>query len=131
MRYIAAIACKKKFLIPLESCKIQRAPPKINQLTLKNLWPYFYQDKEILSYMPYLNNTKYPPRDFFFIVLATVRPDTYKQILREVDDERLKNQRERDEAVEIDADFIKAFTLNNDKHSFIKGKPIKRLILKR
>lgn len=130
MKFIAAVACQKKLLLPLDQCRILEAPPKIKELTLKRVWRYFKDDLEFQRYMPFLTDDTLPPRTFFYIILASTRPRDYADLLSSVDKERLEIQRRRDQTVEIDEDFLKAFTLNHEKHEFIKSRPIKRLVLK-
>jgi hypothetical protein len=50
------------------------------------------RDPEVSTYLPdfEMNSKKYPERDFFFCVLATIKPDYLKQVIEIAHQNRMK-----------------------------------------
>jgi hypothetical protein len=51
--------------------------PKFPELSVKSMFEEAIRDPEVSQYLPdfEMNSKKFPERDFFFGVLASVRPD--------------------------------------------------------
>ena len=64
--------------------------PHYDELSVKSMYPEFKKDEVFMSYFP----DKYPagkgpPREYFFNVLNTLRPDYLKQILAHANEMRM------------------------------------------
>jgi hypothetical protein len=57
--------------------------PRYEELSVKNLYKDAMADPEISQYLPDLeqNASKLPEREFFFNILATIKPDYLKYII--------------------------------------------------
>lgn len=93
MRYIASIACKEKLLLTLKQCKILKAPKRLRELSIKSVYDMFKTDFELNKYLPILKKNRLPPREHYFIVLTSIRPQKYAELLATVDKKDYKRKR--------------------------------------
>jgi hypothetical protein len=66
--------------------------PKFPELSVKNMFEEAIRDPEVSTYLPdfEMNSKKYPERDFFFCVLASIKPDYLKQVIEIAHQNRMK-----------------------------------------
>lgn len=66
--------------------------PHYEELSVKNLYQDAIKNKDVAPYLPSLeqNSGKLPERHFFFGVLATVKPDYLKSIIKDAQMNRHK-----------------------------------------
>ena len=56
--------------------------PHYDEISVKALWPDLKKDGEFMQYFPNVYpNGRGPPREYFFNILNTLKPDYLKQIL--------------------------------------------------
>ena len=57
--------------------------PKFPELFVKSMFEEDMTEAEVIQYLPdfEMNSKKYPERDFFFCVLASIKPDYLKQVV--------------------------------------------------
>ena len=73
--FLKAVPIDKKKLIPIADCKFINVP-KFDELSVKNIFPLFAEDGQLMQYFPdSYPKDKWPTRDYFFTVLNTVYPD--------------------------------------------------------
>ena len=130
MKYIASIACGEKKLLSQKNCKISKAPRRIKELSMVLVWPQLENNERILKYMPFLGSRKYPPREFFFKIFASILPILYSEMLQEVSDMRVNIEEEKYNQIQVSKEFLNKFVQNHSKYSFMKMKKIKKLMLK-
>ena len=53
------------------------APPKVHGLAIQEVWPDVKNNLELISYLPDVKDGYYPPRDYFYAILATLFADDY------------------------------------------------------
>ena len=68
------------------------AVPKYPELSVKNMFEEAMRDAEVSTYLPdfEMKSKKFPERDFFFGVLASIKPDYLKQVIEIAHQNRLK-----------------------------------------
>ena len=56
--------------------------PKFDELSVRNLYPRFKEDKSVMKYMQdEYPKQRFPDRAYFFTVLNTVKPEYVKHIV--------------------------------------------------
>ena len=57
-------------------------PPCWPELGVKHIWPKVKQDKEVNVYFPNYSDHEFPPRDYFWNVLARIKPEFYQNLIK-------------------------------------------------
>ena len=70
--------------VPRLSC------PKWPELGISTIWPQVQNDKELMTYFPkdYLLSKKQPPREFFWGIMQSVRPNYCETLIKEAQHRR-------------------------------------------
>ena len=64
--------------------------PQYEELAVKNIWPQFADDPQMLQYFPdAFSPGKGPSREYFYNVLNTVHPDFLKRLLDHANKQRM------------------------------------------
>ena len=71
----------EKSLLPIAECKFVTVP-QYDELGVKNLFPKFLGDSEVMQYLQdeYPKN-RYPDRTYFFTILNTVHPEYMRDMI--------------------------------------------------
>ena len=77
MKFISQIASGQKVLLKVNELKLAKAPKRIIELNMNRVWPIVYENQRLRKYIPDICYKSKPPRDYFFIVFATVLPDKF------------------------------------------------------
>ena len=79
---------KKQLLMKQQVSYI--AVPHYDEISVKALWPDVKKDGEFMQYFPAeYPKGRGPPREYFYNVLNTVRPDYLKQVLHHANEQRM------------------------------------------
>ena len=89
--FLRQILAEDKQLLKMSEVK-QVNIPKFDELSVKNLFPKFKEDADVMSYLPdRLPSGKLPDRTYFFNVLNTVRPEYVKEMVEHANKLRFKS----------------------------------------
>ena len=86
--YMIAILTGKKKLIKSKSLSLSISVPKIEQLSMRVVWPKVQNLDLLDSFMPMLSPGRYPPRKFFFEILHTRFRFKFEELVKQAKDER-------------------------------------------
>ena len=117
----------KKHLIKLEDVKMTMVPPKVNDLKVIKLWDIFKNDQEFLSFSPYQCVLSAPPRDFFFAILSTVKPNEYQEILNRVEANYWQKLNNNSETIQISPLILGELNSTQPKNWMMSKKGDKRV----
>ena len=99
--FLKAVLIDKKKLIPIADCKFINVP-KFDELSVKNIYPLFAQDEEMMRYFPdSYPQEKGPTRDYFFTVLNTLRPEYLAKLIKHAHQVRYASDQPDNQAFEI------------------------------
>ena len=78
----------EKALLPMAECKFVTVP-MYDELSVKNIFPKFHGDSEIMKYLQdeYPKN-RYPDRAYFFTILNTVHPEYVSNMIAHANNAR-------------------------------------------
>ena len=78
----------EKALLPMAECKFVTVP-MYDELSVKNIFPKFHGDSEIMKYLQdeYPKN-RYPDRTYFFTILNTVHPEYVSNMIAHANNAR-------------------------------------------
>lgn len=67
--------------------------PNYAEISVKNLYPQAIKDPEVAAYLPPLDekSQKLPEREFFFGIMATLKNEYMKTIIRDAHKNRFKS----------------------------------------
>lgn len=103
--FIIQVLAKNKMLVKTDDVALSSPIPKIKELNMKKIWPFFCKDELILRYMPVLSDDRLPPRTFFFEILSTIRPKKFEALMNKVQAVRASKDQEEHKVVFIDLDI--------------------------
>ena len=118
----------EKKLLRSKDVRFAGALPKLSQLQIKKIWPAVLQDRELLAYMPDVDAERLPPRNFFFQILSTVRPDMFNKLLSETESERKKKKVERNEIVKVLPEIWKELDGIRLEKTFVNNPASRRIV---
>ncbi|MBK8772788.1 MAG: hypothetical protein IPM06_20490 [Rhizobiales bacterium] len=118
----------EKKLLRSKDVRFAGALPKLSQLQIKKIWPAVLQDRELLAYMPDVDAERLPPRNFFFQILSTVRPDMFNKLLSETESERKKKKVERNEIVKVLPEIWKELDGIRLEKTFVSNPASRRIV---
>lgn len=96
--FIRSVLDGSKELIPLNRVPSLYVPPKLSELTVRSLMAQIEGDPRIERFLP--NSSRPQDRQFFFAVLATILPDFYQTVLRNIKDNR-KEATPQEEKIQV------------------------------
>lgn len=99
--YIIQVLKGEKILLKQADIRINVVPPKIKQLTVKELWGVLKTDYELLKYFPNLCAGMDPPRNYFFAIISVIRPNILLDLLNRAETAFMEKQAEFDNVIEI------------------------------
>ena len=86
--FLKQVLGDEKRLLPIADCRFINVP-KFDELSVKNIFPLFAEDAEVMQYFPdSFPREKGPTRDYFFTVLNTVRPDYLARVIKHANNVR-------------------------------------------
>lgn len=96
----------KNFLIlKSEKCALSKPPKRIKELTMKKIWPEVKKEEKLLQYLPDIKESKFPLRNVFFLIFATVTTNLYALLMRNVIDIRNRLAEEKNEVIQVSQEF--------------------------
>ena len=102
--------------------------PKLHQLQVKKIWPILRKDSKLASYLPDCDEERLPPRNFFFQIFATLRPQEFAQMLSEVETIRKEKRLGADQMIKVEPDIWKELEGIRLEPSFIANPASKRSV---
>lgn len=126
--FILQVLKGEKKLLKAKELKFSGCLPKLSQLQLKKIWPSVIKDKELLQYMPDVDEDRIPPRNFFFQIMSTVRPQLFHELIVHVDHERTKKKVERNEIFKVKPEIWKELEGIRLDKSFVTNPPSRRIV---
>lgn len=120
-RFIQQILRKEKRLVRVREVKIGVELPRIRQFSVTRLWPQLQNDGRILDYFPDYKPGKFPRRDFFFKIIATVFPEEFERLVTSARDER-QQQEINQTLIQVDDEIIAELRSHNNQFDYLKQK---------
>ena len=132
--YIFKVLSGEKKLLKSERITLTLKVPKIEELSVKNVWEEVKHDKLVLSYMPLLSEDRQPPRCYLFQVIKAVNKSLFEKIIDDATEKRKQKQIRENRVVSVDGSILselkKKFNLTSTLKQTISKrvnvKPIKR-----
>ena len=100
--YTIAILQGKKKMLKAHQISISISVPKIEQLSIRRIWPRFKDDPEITQYMPLISPERYPPRNFFYEIMHTKFRRTFNALVEEAKHERRMDLEHQNLIIKVD-----------------------------
>ena len=98
--FMTHVLTGEKSLLPDDRPRVK--PPCWPELAVKCVWPTVKDDEEVRKFFPSCEKGELPSREYFWNVLARVKPEYYRQLLTHAIQQRGKNvANEECEKVEI------------------------------
>ena len=101
--------------------------PKYDELSVKNIFPRFQEDEEVMQYMmdSYAKD-RYPDRNYYFTVLNTVYPEYVSKMIAHANNQRFAAQGEANkrDVVEINEEWwdkLNKMPFFSRKYNFIRN----------
>jgi hypothetical protein len=128
--FIVMVLNGEKKLLKNNQVKIGHNVPRIRELRMENIWEQFKQDRALIQYLPVTCNTKHPPRNYFFRILATIYPNKFSQIMNKAQSERRQKMTRQNKLVKIDSELLKEMQNARLWTNLSSGKKSKRICTK-
>lgn len=107
------------------------APPKINELKVSVLWNQLKLDNDFFRYFPEQCYNNYPPREYFFAILSTVKSVEYNMFLENVQRSYWEKLAHQQELIEIDPRIMGELSNIHQKEWMMSKQGDKRICLRR
>lgn len=128
--FIRQVLEGSKKLIKQRDVRINIIPPKIRDLTVKSIWAFLKNDPELMKFFPDACVETDPPREFFFSIVSSVRPDIFERILQQAETKFWTKIHDKNEVVNVDQNLFLELNSVNIKQSIYGRKSDKRVSLK-
>ena len=128
--FIKQVLEGKKKLLKQSHIRINIIPPKIRDLTVKKIWNYLKNDLDLLAYFPDQCLELEPPREFFFSIVSSIRPDIFQQMLQQAEVNFWNKVSSKNEVIAIDHQILDELNSIALKQSLYGRKVDKRISLK-
>ncbi len=87
--FLKLVLAEKKKLMKKEDV-VPIKVPQYDELSVRNLWPMFKNDKEFMMYFPDVYpKDKGPPREYFFNLLNSIHGDYLANIMDHANEQRM------------------------------------------
>ena len=77
-------------MVKAKDISITLAVPKLDQLSMKRVWPRFKNDSAVTQYMPLTHSERIPPRRYFYEILHSKFRSKFNNLVEEAKQERLE-----------------------------------------
>ena len=99
--FLKQVVNDEKKLLPIADCKFINIP-KFDELSVKNIFPLFAEDPDLMQYFPdSFPKEKGPTREYFFTVLNTVHPDYVRGLVEHANKMRYQSNQAENNQDEI------------------------------
>ena len=92
----------QKKLLKNSEIKIAHNVPRIRELKMNFIWDQIGNDDNFFVYMPTMDKSTLPPRNYFFKVLATVYPEVFTTILQNAQEKRKQKMASQNKVLKLD-----------------------------
>ena len=128
--FIIMVLNGQKKLIKNTYIAIGHKVPRIKELKMEKLWSQFKNDMDLMVYMPVMSKSTYPPRNYFFKILATVYPDKFSKILKDAQKQRQQKLCDQNKIIRINPDLFAEIKRSRTFTNLSSKKKPKRICLK-
>lgn len=90
----------------------------------------FRDDAELCRYFPDQCLESDPPREYFFSVISSLRPQVFQQLLDEAEGSYWRRNEQRNQTIVMDQGIMQEIEGVNFRHSIMNRKSDKRVCLK-
>jgi hypothetical protein len=104
--FIITLLKGKIKLVKSKSISLTIQVPKLEQLSMRRIWPKVQNLTSLVSYMPFYGIEKYPPRKFFFKILHTRYRHKFDSLLREAKEERKQEMIKANQVIKVDSSML-------------------------
>ena len=80
--------------------------------------------------MPDVDENRLPPRNFFFQIMSSIRPENFSELLADVEVTRKKKMAEKDELICVKPEVWKELADIRLEKVFVSNPPSKRVVRK-
>ena len=105
--YIFKVIAKEKLLLKATAITLTTPVPKIDQLSVKKIWPKVKENLNILRHMPLLGEDRLPPRTYMFQVIKALDEGLFNKIMREANESRRQILGQDKKLVTVDSDIFR------------------------
>ena len=116
-------------MIKSDKICINRALPRVKELSMKNIWPEFANDKEFCSYFPDSDDVRPPPRLYFFQLLLALRPNAYKALIKESKSARMKALEQDNRVVQVEPALWETLQKAKMHENLVSATESKRIVI--
>ena len=90
--FVRAVLKGEKSLLKKSACKFANVP-RYDELSVKNLFPRFKDDPEVMQFLQdeYPKNRQ-PDREYFFTILNTIHPTYVSKLIAHANEQRFSAQ---------------------------------------
>lgn len=120
-KFLAQVLRGEKQLLRLQEVKLSICPPRVKGLSVRELWPELSQNPHFRSFFPDMNENRFPPRRFFFQILAALFPEELENRLNFVK-ERKKQQEKEKKVVVLSEEMLQIIQNTEDLFPYIEGR---------
>jgi hypothetical protein len=128
--FIIMVLNGQKKLIKNQFIKIGHNVPRIKELKMETVWGDFKNDMALMEYMPVMTKTTYPPRNYFFKVLATVYPEKFAELLQNAQKKRQRKLIQQNRVIRIDPSLFAEIKRSRNFTNLSSSKKSKRVCFK-
>ena len=114
-------------LIKQSQVKINIIPPKIKDLTVKNIWEMLRGDRELLQYFPDSCIEDDPPRAYFFSVISAVRPMVMKDMIEQAEKNFWKKEEHKNQVFLLSPNVMNELSALQTKQCLLRAKGDKKI----
>ena len=81
-------------MVKAKSISISLTIPKLEQLSMKRIWPRFKNDQKVCQYMPLTHSERIPPRNFFYKILHSKFRSKFDRLIRNAKEQRMQEMQQ-------------------------------------
>ena len=104
--YIIAIIKGEKKMMKAKDIFISVKVPKLEQLSMKRVWPKFRKDSSVNMYMPLSHPERIPPRTYFYEILYSKFKRKFDDLIDEAKNERLEELQQSNLVINAEASIL-------------------------
>ena len=104
--FIIAVLQGKTKLLKSAKISLTIQVPKLEQLSMRRVWPRVRDSTDLRTYMPLLGPGRYPPRKFFYEILHTRYRSKFDNIIAEAKQERPQEMLKNKLIVKVDPNML-------------------------
>jgi len=128
--YIVQVLTGEKKLLKGDKLVLNRTLPRIKELSMKEVWPKFQNDQELISYFPDFEDGRNPPRLYFFQILSAIRANKFSALIKESKATRQKVAEQNNKLIAVDEGIWSSIKKASLHENLVTTSESKRIIMK-